>query len=260
MAVASFGEQVLIEFLGGVAAAAVILLLLQLALDLGKQRRARKELVRSTLKNLHAELVWNARLARTFVKELGADACPAPGFDTTGDPYVSNPDVVRALKPATTEQLLMTYNRLRAANRGYDEYWEVFLGSTAALHGVTSEAIPDKRRREKADDRFEKHRTRLRTSLLDRVVEMQPHLEFAMGAIEHELDGDVRPTQETLTPHEAAEIERVRLTVGERAAGRRRAEILDPAPRRVARRFARRTVKWTKARITKAWSRVTGKS
>jgi chromosome segregation ATPase len=201
------------SFLADVAAGAVLLvagyLLVERRLHLRERSERRKEAFErrqttreAILRATHGELESNAALLQTALKELPTGGIPYPGFDVNGWSLVSQIAALTTLQRETIEALALAHNRMNSANEQLQFLSDLNHRRTAILTTAAAAPSLSEPKVQEAYEMFLDYRDTLRNGLIQRLKELKPHIDNAIGAVETELGmaSTVIPSQRDYQP------------------------------------------------------------
>jgi hypothetical protein len=150
------------------------------------QRRVNRRVV---LTVVLAEFESNAAKLTTALEELPNEdqRLIYPLFDISMWPLVSSPEIFTTLESKTAEALTHAYNRMATSNEANATLLDLHQGRTAILVATAVAPAFDDPRVAEIYGKYLGYRADLRTSLLDRLADLKPHIDNAIDAVEHEL-------------------------------------------------------------------------
>lgn len=183
-------------FWPALAAGVLVLALGYIAIDrlLGLRDRARihARTRNAALRIVHGELLHNGSEITTWEEELPTMGIPFPGFELGGWELVSQMEALLTLDPKTADHLVHAYNRMRSCNELLADLRDLQTGPSALAVALrVAGSARDEGTNSAPIDAFlaeyKQHKIDLRDGLLRRVADLQPHLNNAIDAVEHEI-------------------------------------------------------------------------
>jgi hypothetical protein len=154
-----------------------------------RDRGGRWEIVQDVLRAVEEELVHNQAQAELIVTHAPEEALPYPAFETNGWTLIAQSPVFTAIHQPTLRHLLHAYNRFRSANDYYSSTYDFLFGSTAVLAVVAIESMADQEAMRTHQGAFTARRADMLKQLMERVRELQPHIDEALDRVRLELAG-----------------------------------------------------------------------
>jgi hypothetical protein len=147
----------------------------------------RWEIAWEALRAVEEELEHNSQQAELILGHAGDEELPYPAFKTNGWDLISQSEVFTALSEGTLRRLLRAYNRFRAANEFYSKTHDFLFGRTAVLAVGAIEGLGDDMARTGHHMKFTEQRVAMLKQLMEKLVELQPHLDEARDRVRLEL-------------------------------------------------------------------------
>jgi hypothetical protein len=183
-------------FWPSLAAGVLVLALGYIAIDrlLGLRERVRDEARtrHAVLQIVHGELLHNGSEVTTWREELPTMGIPFPGFELGGWQLVSQMDALLTLSPKTADCLVHAYNRMRSCNEQLTTLRDLVSGASALAVALrVADSVRDDGTNPPPIDAFlaeyRQLKIDLRDGLLRRVDDLEPYLNDAIDAVEHEI-------------------------------------------------------------------------
>ena len=141
--------------------------------------------------SVHKEPESSAADLQTLLSELPTGAIPYPGLDLTSWPLVSRALIFTTLRSETIDSLTHAYNRMATANEQLAFLSDLNHGPTAILATATAAGRLTDKEASDAYNMFVDYRDKIRSSLIERLKELKPHIDAAIDDVEKDLKRSV---------------------------------------------------------------------